>query len=109
MPPKWPVFQQSLRRRSAIANLSVCIRSVPKGIFYFDPDIVAAAPSFFEEWITCGIALCEDVNSPLSINHPRRVAWRRYFGSIGIQLKFKGAIYAKAGFMGVSEAEQDIP
>ncbi len=76
-----------------------------EGMFYFDPDIVVTAPwSFFEEWITCGVALCEDVNSPLSVNHPRRVAWRKYFGSMGIALSFKEAIYANGGFVGVHES-----
>ena len=72
------------------------------GIFYFDPDIVVSAPwDFFADWITCGVALCEDVNSPLPENHPRRSAWRTYFGSNGIDLNFKNCIYANGGFLGV--------
>ena len=71
-------------------------------IFYFDPDIlVAASWSLFEEWIECGVALCEDVNSPLAVNHPRRVAWRKYFGEKGINLKFKDSIYVNGGFLGI--------
>jgi len=78
-----------------------------EGILYFDPDIVVTAPwSFFEEWISCGVALCEDVNSPLSANHPRRVAWRRYFGGMGIELTFKEPIYANGGFVGVQEKDK---
>jgi hypothetical protein len=77
------------------------------GMFYFDPDIVVTADwSFFEDWISCGIALCEDVNSPLSANHPRRVAWRRYFGAMGISLSFKEVIYANGGFVGLTEANR---
>jgi hypothetical protein len=78
-------------------------------MFYFDPDIVVTAPwSFFEEWVTCGVALCEDVNSPLSVNHPRRVAWRNYFGGMGIKLSFKEPIYANGGFVGTSLAHKSF-
>src|SRR5688572_18740133 len=79
-----------------------------EGVFYFDPDIVVSAPwSFYEEWISCGVALCEDVNSPLPAHHPRRKAWREYFASNGIQLKFKDCIYANGGFIGVQK--KDFP
>jgi len=72
-------------------------------IFYFDPDIVVTAPwSFFEEWSQCGLTLCEDVNSPLPENHPRRVAWRRFYEKAGIRLSFKNVIYANAGYIGLS-------
>jgi len=72
-------------------------------MFYFDPDIqVIAAWSFFNEWVSCGVALAEDVNSPLTNNHPRRVAWRRYYKNCGIALSFKNSIYANGGFVGVS-------
>ncbi|WP_128543335.1 hypothetical protein [Larkinella soli] len=73
------------------------------GMYYFDPDIVVTAPwHFFEEWISCGVALCEDVNSPLAQHHPRRVAWRRYFGKNDIKLDFKSPIYVNGGFTGLS-------
>lgn len=73
-----------------------------KGILYFDPDIVVSAPwSYFKEWLSCGIALCEDVNSPLSEFHPRRVAWRRYFSNFALTLIHKNAIYVNGGFVGI--------
>jgi hypothetical protein len=44
------------------------------GIFYFDPDIVVVRSwDIFEEWIQCGITVCEDVNSPLQNLHMRRI------------------------------------
>src|SRR5262249_15779663 len=53
-------------------------------LFYLDPDIcVARGWGFFLDWAQCGVALCEDVNSPLGENHPRRVGWRRHFGEHG--------------------------
>ncbi|MCY7421212.1 MAG: hypothetical protein LH478_05645 [Chitinophagaceae bacterium] len=74
-----------------------------ESIFYFDPDIVITADwSSFEDWVDCGVALCEDVNSPLAENHPRRAAWRSYFNPKGYTLKFKDSIYANGGFIGVN-------
>ena len=73
-------------------------------MFYFDPDIVVVRPwELFDEWVTCGIALCEDVNSPLCKQHPRRVAWRRFFKEKSIQLNFKNSIYVNGGFIGLSK------
>ncbi len=78
-------------------------------IFYFDPDIVVTAPwSFFEEWSQYGLTLCEDVNSPLPQNHPRRVAWRRFYEKSGIVLSFKNVIYANAGYIGLSTQQCDF-
>lgn len=71
-------------------------------LFYFDPDIVVSAPwSFFEEWVNCGVALCEDVNSPIPEFHPRRVAWREYFSKDGFNLIFKNPVYVNGGFVGL--------
>ncbi len=71
-------------------------------LFYIDPDIcVTAQWKFFEEWVTCGVALCEDVNSPLPENHPGRVGWRRYFSERGVVLKFRAREYANGGFVGL--------
>lgn len=80
-----------------------CVHTLPTSIFYFDPDIVISSPwSYIQEWVDCGIALCEDVNSPVSKNHPRRMAWRKFFGDKGFNLKFKDCIYVNGGFIGVS-------
>lgn len=71
-------------------------------IFYFDPDIcVAEQWSSFEQWVEYGVALCEDVNSPLPENHPRRAGWRKYFSQYKIHLKFRGTEYVNGGFVGV--------
>ena len=85
------------------------LASQVKSIFYFDPDITITAPwSVFEEWTACGIALCEDIMSPKPMNHPIRHAWRQYFGNYGFTLKFKEAIYANGGFIGVSKQYHDF-
>lgn len=79
-------------------------------IFYFDPDIILVSQwSFFEEWLdSCDVGLFEDVNSPLSKNHPRRIAWRKYFGSFQIPLKFKDPTYANGGFVGITIKNRDF-
>jgi hypothetical protein len=71
-------------------------------LFYFDPDIVINDSwSCFEQWVNYGIAVCEDVNSPLQEFHPRRAGWRSYFKKNSIDLKFKNQIYVNAGFVGL--------
>lgn len=75
-----------------------------KSIFYFDPDIVITAPwNFINNWPNCGVAVCEDVNSPFPEFHPHRVFWRKFFKEAGFKLEFKEAFYANGGFMGLSE------
>lgn len=77
-----------------------------EAIYYVDPDITVIAPwSFFEEWVSCGVALCEDVNSPLYENHPRRVAWRRHYEPRGMPLRYKGPQYANGGFQGIARSD----
>jgi hypothetical protein len=71
-------------------------------LFYFDPDIVVNRSwASFEEWVNCGVALCEDVNSPLQEFHPRRVGWRNYYKKFNIDLNFKNQIYVNGGFVGL--------
>jgi hypothetical protein len=75
-------------------------------LFYFDPDIVLACEwQTLEQWADCGIALCEDVNSPLPQFHPRRVAWRNYYGQHNYNLSFRDTIYVNAGFIGVKRKD----
>lgn len=77
--------------------------------FYLDPDIVVIGKwQLFEQWTDCGLAVCEDVNSPLAENHPRRIAWRRYFRDRGISLRFKENIYANGGFLGLSMKDRSF-
>jgi hypothetical protein len=76
-------------------------------IFYFDPDIVLTAPwKLFNEWVEYGVALCEDVNSPLTQHHPRREAWRRYYRTRDIALEFKVATYANGGYIGLTRSNE---
>jgi hypothetical protein len=79
----------------------------PDLLFYLDPDIVLAVPwRFLREWASCGIALCEDVNSPLMSEHPRRVGWRRFFAQHGVDLEFRHREYVNGGCVGLSSADR---
>jgi hypothetical protein len=71
-------------------------------LFYFDPDIVINDSwSCFEQWVNCGVALCEDINSPLQEFHPLRVGWRDYYKKHDIVLQYKNQIYVNGGFIGL--------
>ena len=91
--------------------LDVLDRHEPEcdAIFYIDPDIVVAAPwRSFEEWITCGVTVCEDVNSPVPLHHPQRIGWRRCFEKSGITLRPRESCYANGGFVGVARAQREF-
>ena len=76
-----------------------------EAMYYFDPDIVVVtAWNVFINWIHAGVALCEDVNSPLLQNHPKRIEWRNYFGKSDVDLKFKDSTYVNGGFIGMNKA-----
>ena len=71
-------------------------------LFYFDPDILVYDSWIcFEQWVNCGVALCEDMDSPLQEFHPRRVGWRNYYKNYNIVLHFKNSIYVNGGFIGL--------
>lgn len=88
--------------------LNILNRNKNEGIsiFYFDPDIVICGPWwYFAEWVECGVALSEDVNSPIERYHPRRVAWRNFYNKHNVQLNFKNSIYVNGGFVGVHKKD----
>lgn len=73
-----------------------------EALFYFDPDIVVNDSWVcFEQWVDCGVALCEDINSPFQEFHPRRVGWRNYYKEFNIELKYKSPVYVNGGFVGL--------
>lgn len=78
-------------------------------LFYFDPDIILKAPwSFFEEWTGYGVALVEDVNSPLPETHPRRGAWRRCLARRGVPVLRETPLYVNGGFIGLERGQRDF-
>jgi hypothetical protein len=75
-------------------------------LLYLDPDIVLNERwSYIEDWLQCGVALCEDVNSPLHTTHPRREGWRRYFGQRGIVLQAGERTYVNGGAVGIRKED----
>lgn len=80
-----------------------------ESIFYFDPDIVIKCRwSFYEEWVSNGVALCEDVNSPLYQNHPLRMAWRKFYEPHQIDLTSPIETYVNGGFIGVHRSQKSF-
>lgn len=72
------------------------------GVIYVDPDIVFKAKWWFlEEWLQAGVALVEDINSPFSLSHPKRAAWRALCEKCGYRYAPKEAIYVNGGYVGV--------
>ncbi|MEZ7498692.1 hypothetical protein QO200_08070 [Flavobacterium sp. Arc3] len=73
-----------------------------EALYYFDPDIVVNDSWVcFEQWVQCGVGLCEDIDSPLQEFHPRRVGWRNYFKKFNIDLEYKNQTYVNGGFVGL--------
>jgi hypothetical protein len=78
-------------------------------LFYFDPDIVVRFPwAFFKEWSSDSVALCEDVNSPMPGNHPKRNAWRRLLIIRGHKLENKVGTYVNGGFVALPKTLKDF-
>jgi hypothetical protein len=87
--------------------LQVLESSDADAVLYSDPDVVVNTTwRHLEEWLTCGIAVCDDVNSPVAENHPRRVGWRRFFADAGHDLRYRGPQYANGGVVGVARLHQ---
>jgi len=89
--------------------LEVWKKHCPKAdaMFYFDPDItIKCRWTFFEEWVQGGVALCEDVNSPMPSSHPIRNAWRTYYYKFGRDLANAYDIYVNGGFVGATTEQK---
>jgi hypothetical protein len=81
--------------RQLIAERSGC-----KYVWYFDPDIVVRASwAFFEEWVRHGIALCEDVNGAMPVNHPIRLKWIELASPFGLKNAQPLNTYYNGGFI----------
>jgi hypothetical protein len=75
-----------------------------EALFYFDPDIVVKCDwEYFEEWISYGVALCEDVTSPVHHTHPLRMGWRRFCEPLELKFTFQTDVYVNGGFIGLNK------
>ncbi len=80
-----------------------------ENFFYFDPDLVLKCPwPFFEQWASCGVGLCEDVNSPMPSTHPLRAMWCRFYAQNGFTVARNLDVYVNGGFVGVSRADWEF-
>jgi len=80
-----------------------------EAMFYFDPDItIKCRWSFFLEWVTAGVALCQDVNGWMADGHPKRWAWRQLLASQGIYLHNKFDVYFNCGFLGLHVSQKSF-
>ena len=78
-------------------------------VFYIDCDIVAkAAWHHFEDWADFGVALCEDMNSPVATTHPIRKKWQRYYAKFGIDYRPQDDVYVNGGFVGLNRRYRDF-
>lgn len=73
-----------------------------KYIFYFDPDIVIRVSwPFFIDWVSRGIALCEDINGEMPENHPMRHQWMDLASATGMSNPRPLNRYYNSGFAGL--------
>ncbi len=78
-------------------------------VFYMDPDIVVTQPwSYFEQWVQAGVAVCEDINSPVPVGNPRRFGWRETLTPAGIGLTDRMSEYANGGFVGIQRCHLEF-
>jgi len=78
-------------------------------LFYFDPDIVTRCEwSFLDEWAEEGIAVCEDVNSPLYVNHPIRLGWVKFLKTKGQEVNSNFDLYINSGFVGIHRSKKSF-
>ena len=78
-------------------------------VFYFDCDIIVKSRwSQFEEWAKFGVAMVEDVNSPIAKTHPLRMQWKHYYAKFGIDYIPKDRIYVNGGFVGLNEEYKEF-
>ena len=77
-------------------------------VAFFDADIVVRGRwQFFEQWCSYGVALCEDVMSPMHVTHPKRGMWRELFpGLYGAARELES--YVNSGFIGLKVREREI-
>jgi len=69
--------------------------------FFFDSDIIVInRMGFFGEWVKQGVALCEDVNYDMSVDHPIRKQWENILSQQGFSTENQLSRYYNSGFLG---------
>lgn len=86
----------------------LCAENI-KGLLYFDPDIIVNQTwAFYENWISYGVALCEDPSLSFNVNHPLRKRREELLRKSGFEILTRTNTYYNAGFIGVTFANFEI-
>lgn len=71
-------------------------------LFYIDPDVIVKRQwNYFEDWADYGVALVQDVNPIMPLDHPVRQAWQRFCRESGFTVRKTTHSYYNGGFVGV--------
>lgn len=74
-------------------------------VFYFDPDIVVPTRwSYYEEWVSYGVALAEDNHYHIGAQHPLRYAWKQFAQERGLTVHHELSRFCNSGFVGTQRA-----
>lgn len=77
-------------------------------LLYLDPDIVVNTRwAFFENWLSRGLAICQDINPAFPSNHPIRLAWQDWLKHNGFDCSRRPEVYYNAGCLGLRRADKD--
>jgi len=86
--PKWFLY------------LTEVLEPTAQEYFFFDSDIIIInRMSFFGEWVSEGIGLCEDVNYDMSATNPIRRKWARFAEEDGYTVNKSLERYYNSGFL----------
>ena len=78
-------------------------------MFYIDCDILLKSRwNYLEEWAGYGVALVEDMASPIAPSHPLRQQWRAYYARFGVDYVPKDDVYVNGGFVGLHRRYRDF-
>jgi hypothetical protein len=80
-----------------------------EALFYFDPDIVNKCRwSFYEWWVSQGVALCGDHWYSVPANDPKRLAWKRFAEDHGFTCQRQLEHHFNSGFIGISHMSRSL-
>ncbi|MEA5550924.1 hypothetical protein VB713_08030 [Anabaena cylindrica UHCC 0172] len=78
-------------------------------LFYFDPDIVNKCSwTFYENWVSRGIAICGDSWYLVPANHPRRLGWKEFAQDNGLFCERELDYHYNSGFIGIHKNHKSI-
>ncbi|MDD3147207.1 MAG: hypothetical protein PHD82_07895 [Candidatus Riflebacteria bacterium] len=80
-----------------------------ESLFYFDPDIILKAHwAFMTDWVSNGIAVCQDVNSCMPSNHPIKCSWKNTALKMGLKINRESDFFYNGGFVALNSSQKDF-